>query len=171
MDMNTDKYQLGKTSAPFLISSRQENYDLLLNMLQQAQQSLSIFSYNFDGQLYNTSEFISSLRSLSLDNRNSQVRILIQDMNFLVKHSHRVIELSRRLPTSFEIRESGPQFEHLNSCYSILDGRGVILRSDAMRYDAKVDFHDPRLAKELLKQFNEIWDQSEPSPEIQRLHI
>lgn len=162
---------LGTTAEPFLISSRKENYDVLLDMLKQASQQLVIFSHNLDGQLYDTSEFIDTIRKLSLDNKHSQVRILIQELDFLIKHGHRLIELSRRLPTSIEIRKTDHRFEQLNSCYAIVDNKGVVLRNDSFRFDAKADYHDPRLAKELTKQFNEMWEQSEPSLEMQRLHI
>src|SRR5210317_1197262 len=154
---------LGKTAKPYLISSRQENYDLLFDMLGQAQHNLFIFSHNFDGALYDTNEFIERLRHLLLNNKNSMARILVQDMNFLVKHGHRIVELARRLPTSIEIREANKRFEHVNTCYAVADNHGVIFRTDAFRFDAKIDYHDPRLAKDLLKQFNDMWEQSEPS--------
>ena len=169
--MEKEQHILGKTAKPFLISSRKENYSLLLDMLNQAQQDVVIFSHSLDGQLYDTTEFIDALRQLALNNKDSQSRILIQEMDFLVKNGHRIIELARRLPTSIEIRKVNHQFDHINTSYAIVDRKGIVLRNDAYRYDAKVDFHDPRLAKDLLKQFNEMWEQSEPSMEMQRLHI
>ena len=162
---------LGKTAKAFLVSSRQENYNLLLDMIKQARHDLVIFSHSFDGKLYDTAEFTDSLRKISLDNKNSRVRILLQELDFLVKHGHQVIELARRLPTYIEIRHANPRFEHVNTCYAIVDHKGVITRSDAYRYDAKVDYHDPKLALELTKQFDDMWEQSEPSTEMQRLHI
>ena len=169
--MDKEQHILGNTAKPFLISSRKENYSLLLDMLNQAQQDVVIFSHSLDGQLYDTTEFIEALRQLALNNKHSQSRILIQEMDFLVKNGHRIIELARRLPTSIEIRKVNHQFDHINTSYAIVDRKGIVLRNDAYRYDAKVDFHDPRLAKDLLKQFNEMWEQSEPSMEMQRLHI
>jgi hypothetical protein len=169
--MDKEKKILGKTAAPFLISSRKENCDTLLDMLRQAHQDLVIFSHNLDGPLYDTSEFTDTVRKLSLDNKNSKVRILIQELDFLIKHGHRIVELARRLPTSIEIRHADSRFEHVNTCYSIVDHKGVILRNDAYRFDAKADYHDPRLALELTKQFDEMWEQSEPSTEMHRLHI
>ena len=169
--MGKQQPTLGKTAKPFLVSSRQENYDLLFDMIGQSQHDLFVFSHNFDGALYDTNELTERLRKLLLNNKNSHARILVQDMNFLVKHGHRIVELGRRLPTSIEIREANKRFEHVNTCYAVADNHGVILRTDAFRFDAKIDYHDPRLAKDLLKQFNEMWEQSEPSTEMQRLHI
>ena len=162
---------IGKTAKPYLISSRQENYDVFLDMLKQAHQELIIFSHSFDGQLYDTSEWIEALRQLALNNKHTQTRILIQEMDHLIKNGHRIIELSRRLPTSIEIRKANSRFENVNTNFYVIDQHGVIMRNDAYRYDAKVDYHDPRLARDLLKQFNEMWEQSEPSMEMQRLHI
>ena len=169
--MEKQQLTLGKTSKSFLVSSRQENYDLLFDMIGQSQHDLFVFSHNFDGALYDTNELAERLRKLLLNNKNSHARILVQDMNFLVKHGHRIVELGRRLPTSIEIREANKRFEHVNTCYAVADNHGVIFRTDAFRFDAKIDYHDPRLAKDLLKQFNEMWEQSEPSTEMQRLHI
>ena len=169
--MDKEQKILGKSAVPFLIDSRKENYHVLLDMISQARQDLAIFSHNLDGPLYDTSEFVDSIRKLSLDNKNSKVRILIQELDFMIKHGHRLVELARRLPTSIEIRHANSRFEHVNSCYSIVDHKGVILRNDAYRFDARADYHDPRLALELTKQFDEMWEQSEPSTEMQRLHI
>lgn len=169
--MEKDQYILGKSAKPFLVSSRQDNYDILLEMIKQARHEVVIFSHNLDGQLYDTSEFIDGIRNISLDNSHSMIRILTQELDFIIKHGHRLIELARRLPTSIEIRQANARFDHVNTCFSIVDHKGVILRNDTYRYDAKVDFHDPRMAMELEKQFNEMWEQSEPSMEMHRLHI
>ena len=169
--MKNEQNTLGKTANPFLVSSRQENYDVLLDMIKQSHHDVIIFSHSLDGQLYDTSEFAENLRQLSLDNKHSKIRVLIQELDFIIKNGHRLVELARRLPTSIEIRKANSRFENVNSNFAIIDHQGVILRNDAYRYDAKVDYHDPRLAKELTKQFNEMWDHSEPSMEMQRLHI
>ncbi|MGD9391246.1 MAG: hypothetical protein PVG18_12310 [Thioalkalispiraceae bacterium] len=169
--MELADFKLGETSDSFMINTRQENHDVLLQMITQAQHSLSMFSHNLDATLYDTGQYLAALKQLSLNNKHSKVRILIRDIDFITKHGHRFIELARRLPSSIEIRQTSSEYEHIITAYSIVDDRGIILRNDALRYEAKVNFNDPMLARDLLKQFNEIWNQSEPSQEMQRLHI
>ena len=169
--MDLDSLKLGEDKEPFMISSRQDNYDALLAMLNQAHQSLDIYSHNLDGSLYDTSECLTAIKQLSLNNKKAGVRILLRDVDYITKHGHRFVELARRLPSSLEIRRISSDFEHIISCYSIIDDRGVIFRNDAMRFEAKACFNDPLLARDLHKQFNEIWNQSEPSQEMRSLHI
>lgn len=169
--MQLETLTLARDSESFLISSRQENHDALLAMVKQAKQSLEIYSHNLDGVLYDTAEYLAALKQLSLNNKVSKIRILLRDIDYISKNGHRLIELARRLPTFVEIRQTSSNFDHIISCYSIVDNRGVIFRNDALRFEAKVNFNDPLLARDLLKQFNTIWEQSEPSQEMRSLHI
>lgn len=169
--MELDKLKLASDSEDFLISSRQENYDALLSMLKQARQSLAIYSHNLDGSLYDTSEFIEALKQLSLNNKVSTIRVLLRDIDYISRHGHRFVELARRLPSFIEIRQTSSDFDHIISCYSIVDKRGIIFRGDALRYEARVNFNHPLVARDLLKQFDTIWEQSESSQEMRNLHI
>lgn len=169
--MELDNLKLAEDSEPFMISSRQDNHDALLAMLKQAHQSLDIYTHNLDASLYDTAEYLAALKQLSLNGRNSKTRILIRDIDYISKHGHRFIELARRLPSFIEIRQISSDFDHIISCYSIIDNRGIIFRNDALRYEAKVSFNDPLLARDSLKQFDKIWNQSERSQEMRSLHI
>jgi len=62
--MKNEQTTLGKTANPFLVSSRQENYDVLLDMIKQSHHDVIIFSHSLDGQLYDTSEFAENLSPL-----------------------------------------------------------------------------------------------------------
>jgi len=169
--MEFENRQLAKDDEEFLINSRQNHHDALLSMLQQAHLSLDIYSYNLDGSLYDTDEYLTAIKQLSLNSKNSKIRILLKDTDYVNKHGHRFVTFARRLPSFMEIRQVNSDFEHIISCYSIVDERGIIFRSDALRYEAKINFNGPLLARELLKQFNQIWNHSEPSQEMRSLHI
>jgi len=169
--MNLDNLKLAEDSEAFMIDSRQDNHDALLAMVKQARHSLEIYSHNLDGSLYDTSEFVSAIKQLSLNGNLSKVRVLLRDLDHITRHGHRVVELGRRLPSFLEIRQVNSDFEHIISCYSIVDHRGIIFRNDALRYEAKVNFNDPLLSRDCLQQFNEIWNQSDPSQEMRNLHI
>lgn len=169
--MQLDKLVLATDSESFLVSSRQENHDALLSMLKQAKQSLDIYSHNLDGSLYDTHDFTEALKRLSLKNKATKIRVLLKDIDYINKHGHRLVELARRLPTFIEIRHVSSEFEHITSSYAVVDNRGIIFRNDALRFDAKVNFNDPMLARDLAKQFNTIWEQSNPSQEMRSLHI
>ena len=53
----------------------------------------------------------------------------------------------------------------------VFDERGVIKRRYADRYEGRADFNNPKQARELLSFFDEVWNISEPDPNLRRLHI
>ena len=97
--------------------------------------------------------------------------MLLKDAEPLIKYGHRLIELSRRLSSMIGIRTIHPHYREYNEAYMVFDERGIIKRRYADRYEGIANFNDPIQARELLTLFNEIWNISEPDPNLRRLHI
>ncbi|MGD8712189.1 MAG: hypothetical protein PVG50_05065 [Thiohalophilus sp.] len=163
--------EIGEATGELGINDSQDNYQALLNMLDKGRRSLHIYSRHLDGKLYDTHEFTLALRQLATRSPQSQVRILIRDIEPLVKRGHRIIELARHLSSSMEIRVIHKQYAEYNESYFIVDERAVLHRKLADRYEGIVNYNDPSLAQSLLHHFNEVWEHSQVPADARRLYI
>ncbi len=140
-------------------------------MVEQTQQTLEVFSRDLDPFLYDQETFLKLLSELCTRNRKARVRFLVQDPASAVKRSHRLVELSRRLSSSIEIRQPHQDYRHYNEAFLVADECGLIHRSLADRFEGTANFYAPVAARRKLDFFAEVWERSESHPEFRRLYL
>jgi len=140
-------------------------------LLEQTQDTVEIFSRELDPALYDRQAFLDAVQQLCLRNRKARIRILVQDPQPPIKRSHRLIELSRRLSSSIEIRPSNPDYQRYNEAFMIADECGLVHRPLADLLEGTANFYNPVEARRKLDFFTEVWDRSEPHTEFRRLHL
>jgi hypothetical protein len=168
---NLDTYHLGQASPRLNLQSSADNYAVTLAMLRQTRRTVSIFSRQLDGRLYDKNDFITLTGQLASRQPRVRIRILLKDVEPLVSHGHRIIELSRRLSSSIHIRLVHENYKEYNQAFMLFDERGVIRRQLADRYEGTASFNDPLAARTLGAFFDEVWEISQPDPNLRRLYI
>jgi hypothetical protein len=163
--------EIGEPTGELVVGDSQDNYQTLLNMIEQGRRSLHIYSRYLDGKLYDRHEFIVAVRRLASRHPQSRVRILIRDIEPLVKHGHRLIELARHMSSSMEIRVIHPDYADDNESFFIVDERAVLHRKLSDRFEGIANYNDPRLAQYLLHHFNEVWERSQVPTDARRLYL
>ncbi len=163
--------RLGISGMEIALLTRAETRHATELMVQQCLSTLEIFTRDLDAPLYDQEPFLQALSALCLANRKACIRILVQDPTPAVKRSHRLIELSRRLSSSIELRQPHPDYRHHNEAFLIADSCGLVHRSLADRYEGTANFYDLIAAERKLDFFTEVWERSEAHPEFRRLHI
>jgi hypothetical protein len=163
--------EIGDATGQLSVNDRQDNYLALLNMLEKGRRSLNAYSRFLDGKLYDRHEFMVALRQLATRHPQCRVRILIRDIEPLVKYGHRIIELSRHLSSSMEIRVIHKDYAEYNESYFVVDDRAVLHRKLADRYEGIVNYNDPLLAQSLTHHFNEVWEHSQVPTDARRLYL
>jgi hypothetical protein len=163
--------RLGISGIDIELLTRAETRHATELMVQQCVSTLEIFTRDLDPPLYDQEPFLQALGALCLGNRKARVRILVQDPTPAVKRGHRLIELSRRLSSSIELRQPHPDYSHHNEAFLIADTCGLIQRSLADRYEGTANFNDPVAAQRKLNFFTEVWERSEAHPDLRRLHL
>ena len=148
-----------------------EHYAVALDMLRRTRRSVYIFSRQLDGRLYDTREFADALTRLATRQPGARIRILIRNLEPLIAHGHRFIELSRRLPSAMEIRVVHPDYRHFNEAFMVFDDRRIIHRKLADRYEGMAYEDDPKRARHWLDFFTEVWNVSQVDPNLRRLHL
>jgi len=154
-----------------VLERSEEHYATVLDMLQSTHRSVHIFSRRLDGKLYDTREFAETVARLASRQPRVRFRILLQEIDPLIKYGHRLIELARRLTTAIEIRAVHPDYRYYNEAFMVFDERRIIHRTLANRYEGIANDNDPDLARKLLDFFIEVWEVSQVDPNLRRLHL
>ena len=164
-------YTLGDTPGRLELLGREMFGELCLLMAEQASRQIQIFSYDLDAPVFDRQPFIDALKSLVLQSRFSRIQILLQENQRVQKEGHRLIDLSRRLPTYIEIRRPHPDYRERRENFLVADRTGYIKRKSADRYHGEADFADHAEATRLSELFGGIWDCSEPDTDLRGLNI
>jgi len=162
---------LGEDSDDIVIESSEDNRLIAERLVSQANHRLVVFSRDLDPRVFDNAEFISAVRSLAVKDRKAKIRFLVIDPDRAIKLGHRLLELSRRLSSTIEIRKVHEDYAANQECYLIVDGRGLLHRKLASRFEAIANFNNPSDSFELERHFNEVWEHSQPERDFTQLHI
>ncbi len=164
-------HQLGEIGEPISIRTAEHHRVAATLMTQQARLYIDIVSRKLDPPVYDTSEFVDSVKRMVLQNKHTKVRILVFEPNAVVRRGHRLLDLATTLSSFFEIRKSGPEHKGWNGSLFIADGVGYVQRYDAGRFEGVANFNDMRQSKLLLQEFEEMWAKSQPDPNFRRVML
>ncbi len=142
-----------------------------LSMVRQASRSIEIVSRQLDPQMYDDRDFCEAVTRLITTSRRARVRALLRYTEPVVKSGHRLVTLSHRLSTFIEMRVPAREFDEYNAAFLIVDGAGVIYRTLSDGFEATVDFNGARMAQELSRQFESMWQSALPDVNLRRSHL
>ncbi len=162
---------LGVSDAPIELQTPQETRHAIDLIVSQANLGIEIFSRNLDADFYDRKSFLEAVSSFCRGNANARLRILVQNPAEVTQHSHRLIELSRKLSSSIELRQPHEDYRSYNEAFLLADKTGFVHRDLADHYEGKANFCDPTTTKRLFAYFTEVWERSEPHPEFRRLNL
>jgi hypothetical protein len=163
--------RLGISDIEIDLNSRAEARHATDLMVEQTRSCLEIFSRDLDPFIYERTFFIDAITRLCLQNRNNRVRFLVNDPVAAVRRASRLIELSRKLSSSIEIRQPHSDYLHYNEAFLVADECGLIHRDFSDRYEGTVNFYAPVEAARKLEYFKEVWERSTTCPEFRRLNL
>ena len=162
---------LAETAGTLEFSDVRGLRDISAHMLSQARRQLIIFSYDLDARIFDQEPFLNGAKNLALRSRNARIKVLLQNNARVVKEGHRLVELARRLSSTIEVRRPHPDHLQLQENFMLVDDSGFVYRKLAGRYQGVASFHDPLENRRLGESFREMWESSEPDPELRRLYI
>lgn len=162
---------LGETDREFELERAEELRLVLLELTQQARRTIDLVSRHFDPVLFDRDDYADALKQLVLGSSRAQVRLLVLDPAPIVSRGHRLVALAQRLSSFVQIRVPAPEHREFNEAWLVADKDGYAHRRFSDRYEATVNFHDPRLAVHLSNRFDELWHRAQPDPNLRRLHL
>jgi hypothetical protein len=160
---------LGETDNIIVLDSREDNRLAVTAMACQCSRTVEIISRLLDPPIFDSPDFIEAIRQLIVKNRTPKIRVIVFNPDIIVKHGHRLINLAGDMSSFIEIRKAHYQHKDYNESMFIADNIGYVHRNDAERYEANVNFKDPRQSRYLLKEFEEMWEVATQDPNLRRM--
>lgn len=164
-------FEIGAAHEPVEVDTSDAVREASLALVRQARREVMIMSRHLDAVLFDNTETTTALREFVLQSRRTRLRILVKDPAPAVRAGHRLIDLCQRLSSFAEIRVPAPEFGNYNAAFLVADGRGVVHRGLADRYEATVAFSEPGLAGECVRQFDEMWETARSDPSLRRTYL
>lgn len=140
-------------------------------MCQQVTHTIRILSLFLDHKLFNSTELKEVFSALARRNKNTFIEILLYDFHKVVKNSHAIFEISRKLPSSISFKIVHPKLPQQNHEFIIVEGCGLVYRLDHDVYEGYVNFRDVTEANRLSRQFVRAWEFGMHDPNLRALRI
>jgi len=131
-----------------------------LALLQQAQRSLCIYSYDLESWLYNHTCIQQACSTFLLASPKNTLRILVQDTTTITREGHTLLALCRRLSSRCSIRKVNLDYDHSDQHWLIVDDCGLLIRTTQHPYQGMVHYYNPARVLQNQRLFNAMWDVS-----------
>jgi len=166
-----ERYVLGETAEEIELESREDNRQVATALVGQARRSVHIFTHDLERLIFDTEPFLDAVTRFARHSQYSEMKILLLESRLVVKQRHRLIDLSRRLSSSIQIRKPHPDYASHTEAFVVADARGYLRRVLAGRHEGVANFNDPLAARKLVDFFKEVWERSSSDIEMLQLHI
>ncbi|MBM7061779.1 histone acetyltransferase HPA2 [Pseudomonas sp. UL073] len=137
-----------------------------LALFGQAQRSLCLYSQDLESWLYHHSSIQDAATHFLLASPKNRLRILVRDVSRAVREGHRLITLSRRLPSNLHIRKLHPDYPIEDAAFLLADDRGLLLRPSPEQPVGYALYNDPGRVRLRQAQFDQAWDTSITDPDL-----
>ncbi len=166
-----ENYRLGETSDLIEMETRDENIQIALSMAKQCQNNLYIVSRKLDPDVFDTVAFVNAVKSLALHHQRTQIRIIVLDIDAIISHRHRLLDLAKKLTSSIELRRAHQSFNQYNEHLMLADVTGYIHRQNGSRYEGTATFNARNHCKMLLDQFSVMWELAVPDANLRKMTL
>jgi predicted GNAT family N-acyltransferase len=145
---------------------------LVDELAQDARHKLWIYTRDLDRLLYDREPFLELVRRVALSGRGTEVRILVHDPVDAVRDGHRLLHLAARLPSFVLLRTPvSEEDRQYASAFLLNDAGGFLFRPIGSRYEGEGNPHSPGRHGALLAYFEQVWERSEPHPDLRRISL
>jgi hypothetical protein len=134
-----------------------------------ARRNLSIYTPDLEPQIYDTHAFLEVVKRLVLARSYARVRVLIGEPTRTIREGNRFLAMGRRLTSYIDLRNVHIDYRNYASAFLIADDRALVYRLQSSRWDGIVELNDTAVARKYLSYFDEVWQASEPEPEVRMM--
>lgn len=145
-----------------IIKDRGEISEFVSGLVESATRDIVVFSPRLDSALFNTARFSRALASFAARHRHNQARIVVEDVEQALRDNDRLVGLCRRLSDFIHMHRVAEEHLGVRIMFVVVDHNAYLLQSDTARPDCTAASRDPRMAVQLARRFNGMWDRSEP---------
>ncbi len=153
------------------LQTREQARDAIAGVFQQAQRQLVLFAPLLEARYFNTVAIETQIGEFIARRRNNQLRVLVEDTRQALLDNARLAQLAHRLPDCVRLRQVGENHRGLRELFVVADHSGYFHQPDIERADSVTSAHATRTAVQLARRFEQMWEQSEPVEDLNRLGL
>ncbi len=141
-------------------------------LVADARHRLWIYSRDLDRALLDRETLLEGLKRIALSGRGAEIRVLVQDPTSAVRDGHRLLGFASRMSSYVHLRRPvAEEDRHDPAAFVLNDVGGYFHRTLASRFEGEGNRHGPGRHRQLLEYFNQVWERSEPDPELRRMTL
>jgi hypothetical protein len=166
-----DGFRLGESDTVLRLDGPDQFARATLAVVGQTRRELCIVSPDFEPERFNNDDFASALTRLARRSRWSDIRILIADPALAVRWGHKVVALSRRLPTTLRIRQLDDEDAGARQAWLLADDICLLRRDDPEVLKGSLVARAIPHGQRAAQQFTEWWERSREVADFRQLHL
>lgn len=153
-------------------NTREELIEVTKTLLSGAKRSVCVLVRELHPQLLNDTACLVELRRLAISGRGASIRMIAQDLSRALSEGTRLLELAQRLSSVVELRRPvDPADIDFPSAFMCVDTQGYLFRPIEHEMVTTGSTYAPGRHAELMRLFEDVWNRSEPWPELRVLGI
>jgi len=146
--------------------------DAVLDVLRDARRGLSIYTRDLDPALLCHEPALAELRRVALAGRGAEVRIIVQDPAAALRPAATLIGLAQRASSSISLRTPVDEVDlAFPAAYALNDVGGYLFRPLGSRFEGTTHRAAPGRHRQLLEQFDAVWERCEVPTELRALKL
>jgi len=145
--------------------------EAILELCERARREILILAQDLDPNLFDSIELSEALSRFARRNEQTKVRILVHDITRMVRDGHRLLNLSRRLPSSVSIRLVHPEMRDRSENMVLADRTGLVVQP---KFDTECGFanhNDAPLTRQYGDVFDRLQDRSLSDPNLRQMAL
>ena len=145
--------------------------ELAVELCNDARRTIRILSPDLDHQVFDSEALCEKISALARRSRYSDVRILVKDTRAIVQRGHRLLELSRRIPSLVHIQVLAEHPEMNDDTMVIRDMDGLLFKPGDSEHQEIVETDSKARTQSYIERFDELWERSAPDTQLRRLGL
>ncbi len=152
--------------------TREGVIEIIHTLLAQTEHRLCLLVRELDPIVFNDTASLVEMRRIAISGPGASIRVIAQDIRRALEDGSRSLDLARRLPSVFELRRPVEQTDlDYPSAFLCVDSRGYLFRPLEGEMAGSASTRDSGRHAQLLRLFDEVWNRSEPWPELRILKL
>ena len=162
---------LGGIDHNYWFSNHQEITELLRKMASLASREILLHSPTLLSEWAFDEAFCLEVSRLARSHGSTRVQILVWDVMPLVQQNAPLLELSRKLSSSIQIKLVSPAFQSHPGEFAVIDQKALFIQQDPHHPIGWANFRATAKAREKRRLFLRLWENGLSDANLRQMHL
>lgn len=145
--------------------------DAIVELAAHARREILILSQDLDPRYFDRPELLEVLSRFARRHGNASVHVLVHDTRRMIRDGHGLLELGRRLSSSFGIRIVHPEMRDREDTFVLADRTGMVGMPRSTTPAGFLNLNDSPLTRQYANLWNRLNDRSLTDPNLRQMSI